>query len=136
MIKHLKSLATASVASLVVSTMLSVGASAAPLTWTDLTLINGWSPYSSGVSNPAGAIDSESIVYLRGAMSQSGSTDATAFVLPPNLRPSKLIYVYVDLCNAQKGRLIIFADGTTQVQPESSDARCFTSLEGVTFPKT
>ena len=71
---------------------------------------------------------------LQGSMSTSG-TNAVAFKLPKTLRPSADVYVPVDLCNANNGRLYIFKNGTAYVQSETdfANAQCFTSLDGVSF---
>jgi hypothetical protein len=67
-------------------------------------------------------------------MSTTG-TNAIAFTLPPAYRPTTTVYVKVDLCGADNGRLVIDTDGVTTVQAESafSDAQCFTSLDGATY---
>ena len=81
------------------------------------------------------ALDAQGIVHLRGAMSQGGAFNATAFTLPAEFRPSALAYVPIDLVNAKKGRLIVRATGVVDVQAEnaSADAQGFTSLEGATW---
>ena len=46
------------------------------------------------------------------------------------------VYTPVDLCGAAKGRLDIAPDGTLFIEAEggvSTNATCFTSLEGVSF---
>jgi hypothetical protein len=57
------------------------------------------------------------------------------FTLPAELRPASTIYISVDLCTGENGRLIIEPSGTVSVQAERafSDAQCFTSLEGAWF---
>jgi hypothetical protein len=58
-----------------------------------------------------------------------------AFTLPPAFRPATNVYVPVDLCDANKGRLDIAPSGVVSVQAEGSfsDAQCFTSLDGASF---
>jgi hypothetical protein len=113
------------------------GVSTVPLAYTTLTLQNGWTggPFSTRI--PAVAKDSFGIVHFKGAMATSG-TNPTAFTLPLAFRPSGTVYVTVDLCNANKGRLVISTNGVVFVEAENgtfSNAQCFTSLDGVGFSK-
>jgi hypothetical protein len=106
------------------------------LVWTKLTLKNGWTGAPYGTRPPAVTI-SNGIVYFRGAMSTSG-TKMHPFVLPPAYRPSTEVYVSVDLCDANYGRVWIQPTGAVKVEPENAtlaNAQCFTSLEGVSFAK-
>jgi hypothetical protein len=100
---------------------------------TPLTLINGWTNYSSGTSR-AIAEEVTGIVQFRGAIATAGTTPV-AFTLPASLRPLTNVYVPVDLCNATKRRLFIQPSGAVSVQAETgfSNAQCFTSLEGASF---
>jgi hypothetical protein len=113
-----------------------LGAVAAPgVTFTKLTLLNGWGTYSGSVS-PAVA-DISGIVYFTGAISTSNSnTNNVAFVLPPAFRPAKYVNVPVDMCNATGGELNIAPTGVTEVISggANSNATCFTSLDGASFP--
>jgi hypothetical protein len=105
---------------------------AAPLD-TELTLQNGWTNAPFGTRN-AGATAVMGIVYLRGAI--ANGTSPIAFTLPAEMRPAKNVYVPVDLCNATKGRLVIQPSGVVSIEAEGgtfANARCFTSLEGVSF---
>jgi len=46
------------------------------------------------------------------------------------------VYVPIDLCNANKGRLHIQSSGVVDVEAEGgtfSNAECFTSLDGASF---
>jgi hypothetical protein len=104
------------------------------VTFTKLTLINGWTTYS-GSATPAVA-DISGIVHFKGAIStNSGNTHLVAFVLPPAFRPAKNVVVPVDMCNANSGELAIAPTGVTQVisQGLTSNATCFTSLDGASF---
>jgi hypothetical protein len=106
--------------------------------FTALKLLHGWKNRAfatapAGVRNVSGAIE------FRGAMSTKG-TNALPFTLPKAFRPSRDVYIPVDLCNAHYGRLFIQPTGlvTVQVNVETSawsDAQCFTSLEGASFLK-
>ena len=69
-----------------------------------------------------------------GVISSQG-TNAFPFVLPVGLRPAKRVYLPVKMCVNTNGRLIIDRDGTATLDAESDfdNARCGTSLEGVSF---
>jgi len=74
------------------------------------------------------------IVHFKGAI--AGGTSALAFTLPAAFRPSKSVFIPVDLCNATNGRLDITPSGQASVEAASgtfTKAQCFTSLDGVTF---
>jgi hypothetical protein len=112
------------------------GATAAQaVTFTNLTLLNGWTagPFSTG--QPSVAIIG-GIAHFRGAIATSG-TNPEPFVLPASFRPSTNVFVPVDLCNATNGRLDIAPSGVVSVQQQNGDpfanAQCFTSLDGVSF---
>ncbi len=112
-------------------------ASAKPTsTFTALKLKNGWVNYGFGTAG-AKVADIGGIVYFQGAI-RSGHS-AFAFTLPKALRPATAVYVQVDLCNANKGRLYIQRSGVVEVETEGnvfSNAQCFTSLEGVSFAQS
>lgn len=99
---------------------------------TQLTFVNGWTDAPFGTSH-AMVQEALGIVQFRGAI--AGGTSAVAFTLPTAFWPATTVYVPVDLCNANKGRLIIQSNGVVSVQAEKafSDAQCFTSLDGVSF---
>jgi hypothetical protein len=100
---------------------------------TTLTLLNGWTnaPYST---SDAQVEVVNGIVHLKGAIATSG-TNNEAFVLPKAFRPAHYVYIPVDLCNANNGRLYIEPDGAVYVESETtfSQAACFTSLDGASF---
>ena len=61
-----------------------------------------------------------------------------AFTLPPGDRPAHDLYVKVDLCHADNGRLHITPGGSVTVQAEGpnwANAQCFTSLDGASFAR-
>jgi hypothetical protein len=99
-----------------------------------MTLQNGWTNTIYGTrAVAAGAFNG--VVRFQGAM-QTNGTSTAPFVVPAGLRPATRVYVPVDLCNAQKGRLIIEPSGSVAVDWETSfsAAACFTSLEGAFYP--
>lgn len=103
-----------------------------PTAQTTLTLENGWigRPYHTRTPR-AGLVDG--VVRFSGAITDG--TDDLVFTLPPALRPSRVVYLQVDLCGAANGRLTVDTDGTTTVESEDDlgDAQCFTSLEDANF---
>jgi len=104
--------------------------------FTALTPLNGWTSFGSGTATPAARTIS-GIVYLKGAIQTSGGNEE-AFVLPAGDRPASTVYVPADLNNSTNGRLVIAPDGSVSVEAENnwSDAQLFTSLDGVSFPKS
>jgi hypothetical protein len=99
-----------------------------------LTLINGWTnaPFST---SPAAAENAYGLVFFKGAISTVGS-NSQPFTLQPALRPVTNVYIPIDLCGANKGRLYIQTSGVVTVQAEGgtfSNAQCFTSLDGASY---
>jgi hypothetical protein len=106
------------------------------VSFTTLTLKNGWTNAPFGTSNAA-VRNINGVVYFKGAIATSG-TNAVPFTLPKAFRPTTDVYVKVDLCNATNGRLHIAPSGVVDVEPEGgtfSNAQCFTSLDGASFAK-
>jgi hypothetical protein len=104
------------------------------ISYTDLTLINGWGQYPDSAT-PAVA-NVSSVITFRGAIkTSSGNTNNVAFVLPSQFRPAKYVDVPVDMCDAASGELNIAPDGTVEVisSGAQSSATCFTSLDGASF---
>lgn len=100
-----------------------------------VTLENGWFGGAFGTEQP-GVLDDSGILHFKGAVS-SGSA-ARIFTLPQRFRPLAEVFVPVDLCNGATGSLRIGPNGTVGINATGpfSDAQCFTSLEGVSFPLT
>ena len=109
-------------------------ASAYASTYTALSLRNGWTNAPAG-TNAAAVANISGVVTLRGAIATAG-TNPVAFTLPSGFRPSTVVYVPVDLCNATRGRLYITHAGVVTVQAEGgvfANAQCLTSLDGASF---
>jgi hypothetical protein len=114
------------------------GASYAPSAtgFTALSLINGWTNAPFATSNAAVKVIN-GVVHFKGAI--SSGTNALPFVLPAAFRPSTDVYIPVDLCNANNGRLHIQHSGTVDIEEENgtfANAQCFTSLDGAWFVKS
>ena len=103
--------------------------------YTPLTLQNGWTNAPFSTRNASAKVIS-GVVHLQGAI--ASGTDSLAFTLPVAFRPTGVVYVAVDLCDATNGRIQILPNGNAFVETEGpfSDAQCFTSLEGATYAKT
>jgi hypothetical protein len=98
-----------------------------------LKLINGWKT-AKGTATAAIRLRS-GFVQFRGAISSTAGSDEP-FVLPAKYRPSTNVYVNVDLCDGNSGRLYIPSTGVVSIVPENNDlaaARCLTSLEGTWY---
>jgi hypothetical protein len=104
--------------------------------FTKLKLQNGWQNAPLGTSDAAARVIS-GIVHLKGAIKTRG-TNTLAFTLQPSFRPTAVVFVPVDQCNGNKGRLYIQPDGIVHVYAENNfaNAACETSLDGVTFAKS
>ena len=105
-----------------------------PTSFTPLTLQDGWMNAPYGTANAAVRTIS-GIVHFRGAIWTNG-TNAEPFVLPPGFRPAHDVFISVDLCSGNNGRLNILPDGVVAVAAENGDftqAQCFTSLDGASF---
>ncbi len=131
--------AKAMLASAALSLALCGTAAAAPLQYQNLALLNDWEQYSPATGKAQAAIDANNVVHLRGAIDQVFPANSShAFTLPVKFRPDRFVYVPVNLSNGGFGRLNINSDGTVSVQSATANsvAQDFTSLEGVTFPKS
>src|SRR5579859_2415341 len=105
--------------------------------FTALTLQNGWHRFA-GDRRPALRLIS-GIVHFEGTMHQTAGANSVAFTLPPGFRPAKTVFVKVDLCYANNGRLQIKPDGVVTVEAEGgtfSHAQCYTSLDGASFARS
>jgi len=114
-------------------------ASAEPLTFTKLTLSNGWIAYPN-TWVPSAAVDGNDFVHLRGGVSSSSANNRTITTLPMKYRPKKDVYIPVSLINGKPGRIAISVTGDVRVQPASGistdgDAYGFTSLDNVSYPR-
>ncbi len=101
--------------------------------FTPLALANGWTNQPSAA--PAGVRLDHGVVEFQGAITAPTGSSVHPFQLPVGFRPSKGVYVAVDMCDATNGRLFVDPSGDVSVQAESDidNATCFTSLEGVSF---
>ena len=101
--------------------------------WNSLTPLNGWTSAPFSTRAPA-ATNLDGIIRLQGAVATTG-TDLHAFTLPAQMRPATLVILPVDMCAGKKGSLTIQEDGRAFFNsPHAwSDARCFASLEGLTY---
>ena len=75
-------------------------------------------------------------MYLEGEIKTAG-TNPAALTLPAGFRPSKNVYVLINLCTGSIGRLDITPSGAVTVEAEGTNdfwmAQCGTSLEGASF---
>ena len=106
---------------------------ASRLTFTPLTLQNGWTGNCYSTGQPAVALDVSGVVHLRGGIC-SGS--GLIFTLPSKFRPSNIVYLTTDQYGAETGRIYIYPNGDTYVQDDPDHAGSgsnFTSLAGVSY---
>jgi len=104
----------------------------------NLKLLNGWKGQPFGTGKPA-AKNTGGVVYFKGAVAGAPHIFDTLFILPVADRPSLpfQVEVSVDLCDAHFGELEIVEPGDVELDPSDSfkNAKCFTSLDGVSFVK-
>jgi hypothetical protein len=115
-------------------------ATAAGVTWTSLSLINGWATENGayGTGNPKVSLQG-GIVYLSGSLGQSTPGNATFAILPASFRPSHNLYITVYTNGDTTGTLYIAHSGVMEAYSGTScgsgnTAACFTSLATVSFP--
>ena len=101
-----------------------------------LSLKNGWTEKADGTG--AAAVELvKGIVRFEGGVDNGTASKITT--LPASMRPSKNVFVEVDLCDVlEDGRLDITPSGQVSVEEEDgglSTAQCFTSLDGASFVK-
>jgi len=103
--------------------------------FTTLTLQPGWTEFDN-FFRKAAVRDINGIVHLEGEIKTAGTKPA-AFTLPAGFRPSKNVYVLINLCTGSIGRLHITPSGAVTVQPEGTGnwwmVKCGVSLEGASF---
>ena len=112
----------------------------AGVTWTSLSLINGWASENGAFStgNPKVAAQS-GIVYLSGSLAQSTPSSSEFAILPSSFRPAHNMYITVYTNGDTSGTLYIGHDGTMEAYSgtpcgSGNTAQCFTSLATVSFP--
>ena len=102
-----------------------------------LKLRHGWGPY--GEDSGAAAVQTiDGKVTFEGAIA-TARKNPFPFVLATAYRPSDTLWVKLDLCDAHNGQLRVDPTGmvTVEVGRKWADAKCFTSLDGVSFaPKS
>jgi hypothetical protein len=113
---------------------------AAGVTWTSLSLINGWATENGtyGTGNPKVSLQG-GIVYLSGSLAQSTPGSATFAILPSAFRPAHNMYITVYTNSSTTGTLFIAHSGVMEAYSSTScgsgdTAQCFTSLATVSFP--
>lgn len=101
----------------------------------ELRLVNDWTnaPFSTSAAE---AFVDEGIVHLKGAVGLGTDPEITP-QLQASLRPATRVYVAINLCNAEPGRLIIEPTGQISVQSSGifEAAQCFTSLDGAKYAR-
>ena len=110
------------------------------VTWTSLTLINGWASENGayGTGNPK-VSEQNGIVYLSGSLAQSTPSSAEFAILPSSFRPAHNMYITVYTNGDTTGTLYISHGGVMEAYSGTScgsgdTSQCFTSLATVSFP--
>ena len=112
----------------------------AGVSWTSLSLINGWASENGafGTGNPKVA-EQSNVVYLSGSLAQATPGSTEFAILPSSFRPAHNMYITVYTNGDTTGTLYIGHDGTMEAYSGTScgsgtTAQCFTSLATVSFP--
>jgi hypothetical protein len=110
------------------------------LTWTSLTLVNGWAPYPSsayGVPGLQYTKDHEGFVHLRGTLSGAAETSVVAATLPAAFAPPSGAWVAAGDSNGSFNpngeNVYITSGGTIELLPGPAANESFVSVEGVEF---
>jgi hypothetical protein len=113
---------------------------ASGVTWTSLSLINGWASENGayGTGNPKVSLQG-GIVYLSGSLGQSTPGSSEFAILPSSFRPAHNMYITVYTNGDTTGTLFIGNNGAMEAYSATScgsgdTAQCFTSLATVSFP--
>ncbi len=115
------------------------------VTFHKLTLINGWASVNSALptlktGDPSVGI-ANGVVYLTGSLYQPSPGSDTFATLPSAYRPAHTIYLPVYTLSGASGGLYIYHSGIVGATAPGAcntgnTAQCFTSLAGVSYPKT
>ncbi len=110
-------------------------AQAPSFTWHDFTLLNSWKTAGTAkliTGRPGWAVNN-GVVYLRGAIKQTGSDTSDFFArLPKSARPTRNLYIQIFTQAAQPGVLFVGADG--DLETYHGNATTFASLAAISFP--
>jgi hypothetical protein len=115
--------------------------SAAGVTWTSLSLVNGWASENGAFQSGNPKVAQQSgIVYLSGSLAQPSGSSSEFAVLPSADRPAHNMWITVYTVDGSSGTLYIGHDGTMEASSGAScngsqnAAQCFTSLATVSYP--
>jgi hypothetical protein len=112
----------------------------AGVTWTSLSLTNGWASENGTFQSGNPKVGQQSgIVYLSGSLHQPTPGSSQFATLPSSFRPSHNMWITVYTVSDTSGTLFIGHDGTMEAFApgncgSGNTAQCFTSLAGVSFP--
>jgi hypothetical protein len=121
-----------------------VATSLAPLVWNNLTLVNGWVNYPTGLlllggyAPPQYAIDGQGFVHLRGGLSGASKTSGVIASLPSGFRPAAgNTWLPVASTNGssdpQTADIDVTSAGNITAYAGSGATLKFVSLDGVEF---
>jgi len=109
----------------------SANGSGVRVTFHKLTLRNGWTTASGGVSAPSYAV-SAGVVYLTGGMHQPSGTARKFAILPRAARPKHTLWIGVFSEATTSAFVEILPSGAMLIGGD--DRQFFASLAGVSFP--
>jgi hypothetical protein len=106
------------------------------LSFTTLTLKNGWVGNCYGGGVPQIAKSSEGVVYFRGELCRNSGTSDNPFALPAGFVPTNEQWLTADQITAATGRIYINPSGEVRMHDDPEhpgSAAGFTSLSGVFY---
>lgn len=113
------------------------GSASAGGLWAPITLnAANWSGNAGfGTVAPAAYLDSQGLVHLQGAVTQTSQSGNLNFIgtVPFGDRPNRVVYTIVHTFNGTYADLSIGTNGQIFLIPSSATGRQFVSLEGITY---
>lgn len=106
---------------------------ASPGAFTCVGQLTGWTSAPYATRNLC-LVDDGGIIRMMGSISTTG-TNPTVLAFGHLFRPSRDMFMEVDMCNGEQGHVQIYPDGVMVVKAEHGfgQAACFTSFEGVSY---
>jgi hypothetical protein len=112
------------------------------LTWTNLTLQDGWIVYGAGISygTPSYTKDTQGFVHLSGALNGATNTSTLFAVLPTGFRPTRSSIVWLRAASTNNDAQphlvdieIMSTTGAMYAEPATGSTMAFVDLEGISF---
>jgi hypothetical protein len=109
-----------------------IAAVTAPLSWTKLTFMGGWTSYGNGYGDPAYAKDALGVVHLRGLAKGTPTPGMVVSTLPAGFRPESIVEMYL-ACAGTSPCTVAFKPTGEVVFEMVYPASMWLSFDGLTF---